>query len=42
MIEGDGIVNDAAKKPSRKLVVEWLVDVYKNITVQTARYAWMK
>jgi hypothetical protein len=31
MLEGDGIVNGAAKEPSRKLVAEWLVDIYNNI-----------
>jgi hypothetical protein len=27
MLEGEGIVNGAAKEPSRKLFAEWLVDV---------------
>ena len=42
MIEGDGIVDVAAKEPSRKLVAGWILDVYKNIPGQTARNAWMK
>jgi hypothetical protein len=42
MIEGDGIVDSAAKEPSRKLVAEWLLGVYKNIPGQTVRNAWMK
>jgi hypothetical protein len=42
MLEGEGIVNGAAKEPLRKLVAEWLVDVYSNIPGQTVRNAWMK
>jgi hypothetical protein len=42
MLEGEGILNGAAKEPSRKLVVEWLVDVYSNIPGQSVRNAWMK
>ena len=42
MIEGDGIVDYAAKEPSRRLVTKWILDVYKNIPGQTARNAWMK
>jgi hypothetical protein len=42
MIEGDGIVNSVAKEPSRRLVAEWILDVYKNIPCQTARNARMK
>ena len=44
MITGDGIVNDVAKEPSRRLVAEWLVDVYMNLPGQTetVRNAWMK
>ena len=41
-MEGEGIVNGAAEESSRKLVAEWLVDVYSNIPGQTVRYAWMK
>ena len=42
MMEGDGIVNGAAKEPSRKLVAEWLVEVYSSLPAQTVRNAWMK
>ena len=42
MIEGKGIVDCDAKEPSRKLVAEWVLDVYSNFSVQTARNAWMK
>jgi hypothetical protein len=34
MLEGEGIVNGAAKEPLQKLVVEWLVDVFSNIPGQ--------
>ena len=42
MLDGDGLVNGVAKEPSRKMVTEWLFDVYKNIPGQTARNAWTK
>jgi hypothetical protein len=42
MLEGEGIVNGAAKEPSRKLVAEWPVDVYTNIPGQMVKNAWMK
>ena len=42
MIEGEGIIDGAAKEPSRKLVAEWVLEVYSNFPVQTARKAWMK
>ncbi len=42
MIEGEGIVDGAAKEPSRKLVAEWVSEVYNNFPVQTVRNAWMK
>ena len=31
MTKGDGIVDGVAKEPSRKLVVEWIVQVYEEI-----------
>ncbi len=31
VIDVDGLVNSVAKEPSRKIVMEWLFDVYKNI-----------
>ena len=42
MVEGDGIVNGQAKEPSHKMVVEWLVDVYDNISETGAMNAWKK
>ncbi len=42
MVAGDRIVDDVAKEPSRKLVIEWLIDVYINLPGQTVRNAWMK
>jgi hypothetical protein len=42
MTDGKGIVDGAAKKLSRKLVAEWVLDVYNNFPAQTARNAWMK
>ena len=42
MMDGDGIVNGVAKEPSRKLVSEWLVDVYSNIPEAVGRTAWLK
>mgnify|MGYP006214242181 CR=1 FL=1 len=42
MMEGDGIIHRAAKEPSRKLVAEWLVEVYSSLPAQTVRNAWMK
>ena len=31
MVDGDGIVNGQAKEPSRKMVADWLMEVYNNI-----------
>ena len=42
MVAGDGIVNGVAKEPTRQLVAEWAVEVYKNLPAQTVRNAWMK
>jgi hypothetical protein len=42
MLEGEGIVDGVAKEPTRKLVAEWLVSVYTNMSGQTVRNAWMK
>ena len=39
MLDGEGIVNGVAKEPSRKMVAEWLLDVYKNIPGKIARNA---
>ena len=42
MLEGEGIVEGAAKEPSWKLVAKWLVDVYTSIPGQTVRNSWMR
>ena len=42
MLEDDGIINGAAKESSRKLVAEWLIDIYGSIPAQTVRNALMK
>ena len=42
MVAGDGIVNGVAKEPTRQLVAEWAVEVYKNLPAQTVRNAWMQ
>ena len=42
MIEGEGIVDGAAKESSRKLVAEWVLEVYNNVPAHIARNAWMK
>ena len=36
------IVDGAAKEPSRKLVAEWIVEVYWSIPQEISRNAWMK
>jgi hypothetical protein len=35
MVAGNGIVNGVAKEPTRQLVAEWVIDVYKNLPAQT-------
>ncbi len=42
MLDGEGMVNGVAKEPTRKIIAEWVLDVYKNIPSQIARDAWMK
>ena len=42
MIDGDGLVSGVEKEPSRKMVAEWILEVYNHIPGQTARNAWMK
>ncbi len=42
MLDGKEIVNSVVKEPSRTMMTEWLLDVYKNIPGETARNAWMK
>jgi hypothetical protein len=31
-----------AKEPTRQLVAEWALEVYKNLPAQTVRNAWRK
>ena len=42
MLEGEEIVDGAAKETSWKFVAEQLVDVYTSIPGQVVRNAWMK
>ena len=42
MVTGGGIENGITKEPTRQLVAEWAVEVYKNLPAQTVRNAWMK
>ena len=42
MLQGEGIVDGAAKEPIQKLVAEWIVYVYNNISSDTGRNAWRK
>jgi hypothetical protein len=42
MVTGEGMVNGSAKEPTRQLVAEWAVEVYKTIPAQTVRNSWMK
>ena len=42
MLDESGIVDCTAKKPSRKLVVEWLAEVYASVPPQISRNPWMK
>ena len=42
MTDGAGIVNGIAKEPSRKQVVEWLLDAYTTMTTEMGRNAWKK
>ena len=39
MLQGEGIVDGAAKEPTRKLVAEWIVGVYNNISCDTGQNA---
>lgn len=42
MLDGDGLVNGAAKEPTRKIVAEWVLEAYNSIPNQTAKNAWLK
>lgn len=40
MLKREGVVDDAAKELSQKPVVEGIVDVYNNISINTRQNAW--
>ena len=42
VVEGKGIVDGKAMEPSRKILAEWVVDVYNNIPIVMGRNAWKK
>ena len=42
MLEGEGIINGVANKPTRKLVAEWVVSVYSSVQPKTVRNTWTK
>ena len=42
MFDGGGIVDGVAKEPTRKLVAEWIIGTYRNISVETGKNAWKK
>jgi hypothetical protein len=42
MTEGDGIVNRMTKELFCKMVMEWLIQVYKSIPEKIGQNAWKK
>ena len=42
MIKGEGIVDGKAKELTRKMVAEWLVDIYNNVPKEIGQNAWKK
>jgi hypothetical protein len=42
MFDGGGIVDGVAKEPTPKLVAEWIIRSYKNISEETGKNAWKK
>jgi hypothetical protein len=42
MVNEEGIADGRAKEPSRKMIAEWLVEVYNNIPEEIGRNAWKK
>ena len=42
MLDGDGLVDGVAKEPTRKLGAEWIIGMYRNISVDTGKKAWKK
>ena len=42
MTEGDEMTAGVANKPTRKLLTEWIVGAYKNVSKEVGRNAWKK
>jgi hypothetical protein len=42
MVIGEGIVDGRAKEPFRKMIAEWLAEVYNNIPEEIGWNAWKK
>ena len=42
MTEGEGVVNEAAKEPTHKMVIKWLVEAYNSMPGGIGRNAWKK
>ncbi len=42
MTEGGGIADGTAKEPTRKMVAEWLVEVYNSMPDGMVRNSWKK
>ncbi len=42
MYDGGGVVDSVAKEPTRKLVAEWIIGTYRNISEETGKNAWKK
>ena len=42
MLDGGGVVDGAAKEPTRKLVAKWIIGTYRKISVETGKNAWKK
>jgi hypothetical protein len=42
MTEGGGIADGTSKEPTRKMVAEWLVEVYNSLPDGMVRNSWKK
>ena len=42
MTEGDEMTAGVAKEPTRKLLAEWIVEAYKNVSKEVGRNVWKK
>ena len=42
MFNGGRVIDGVAKEPTRKLVAEWTIGTYRNISVETGKNAWKK